>query len=173
MIKTKKMFRAGRKAKVLSFAFLLTAFIGAGNAFAQTSYISGFDASGDNTRTNNASLGADGDVTVFVDYDNGGYGSFQVIDQNGGSPVTVIHSDSDNTTLGSINTNVSGALNVTGTANTNGINNGGDGISNAGAVSGVTTLNTSGAATLNSASITNGASVGGSLGVTGNTSLST
>lgn len=116
-------------------------------------------------------MGADDNVTVYVDHDNGGAGAFIVIDQNAGSPVTVINSDSDNTTLGSTNTNVSGALNVTGTTNTNGINNGGDGISNAGAVSGVTTLSTSGAATLNSASITNNAGVGGTLSVTGTSTL--
>jgi hypothetical protein len=148
MIKTKTMLGAGRKAKVLAFAFLLTAFLGAGNAFAQSSYISGFNAAGDGTRTDSASLGADDDVTVYVDWDNGGAGSFRVVDQNMGSPVTIINADSDNTNLSSTNTNVSGALNVTGTTTTNGINNGGDGISNAGAVSGVTTLDASGLASL-------------------------
>jgi len=124
-------------------------------------------------------LGADDDVTVYVDYDNGGAGQFIVVDQNQGNPVTVITSDAQTTTLGSTNTNISnnasvgGTLSVTGSSTTHGINNSGNGISNAGAVSGVSTLSTSGAATLNSASVTNNETVGGTLGVTGNTSLST
>lgn len=36
MIKTKNILWTGNRAKVLAFAFLFTAFIGAGNAFAQT-----------------------------------------------------------------------------------------------------------------------------------------
>ena len=168
-----------RKILAVITAFVFVFYWGGGEAFAASSYISGFDAAGDTSRTDSASLGADDDVTVYVDYDNGGAGQFIVVDQNQGNPVTVITSDAQTTTLGSTNTNISnnasvgGTLSVTGSSTTHGINNSGNGISNAGAVSGVSTLSTSGAATLNSASVTNNETVGGTLGVTGNTSLST
>lgn len=77
------------------------------------------------------------DVGINYDTDNNGSGSFAL--QTGGANVLT----ADN----------AGTVTIANGMVTNGINNGGDGITNAGAVSGVTTLTTSGLATLNSAQV--------------------
>ncbi len=112
-----------------------------------------FYADGD-VQTN---VGNDNNVTLFYDDDNDGSGTFAIT--TGGTNV--------------LTANNAGTVTIQNAMITNGINNGTDGITNAGAISGVTTLGTSGLATLNSASVTNNATVGGTLGVTGNTTLST
>jgi hypothetical protein len=114
---------------------------------------------------------ADGDVQTIVsnannvglqyDTDNNGSGTFALT--TGGANVL----SADN----------AGTVTVHNSMIANGINNGNDGITNAGAVSGVTTLSTSGLATLNSASVSNTLGVSGAttlnntLGVSGATTL--
>ena len=139
------------------------------------------------TDAEDMSLAPDDSMTINYDDDGGGGGSFyltsggdSVMTANSAGTITVHNSMTTNgidngndgiTNVGSVSGvtsltasgTISGSsLSASGFSTLNGINNGGDGITNAGAVSGVTTLTTSGATTL-----------GSTLGVSGNTTLST
>ena len=87
------------------------------------------------------------DVVLNYDSDNGGVGSFAI--RSGGSNV--------------LTANNAGNLSIVNSMTANGIDNSNDGISNAGAVSGVTTLAVSGATTVGNtlAVDTNGGTAGG------------
>lgn len=108
------------------------------------------------TNTSNAN-----NVGIVYDSDDSGAGTFAI------------------TTAGAnvLTANNAGTVTIANAMVANGIDNGGDGISNAGAISGVTTLNTSGLATLNSANVTTTLGVNGAatlnntLGVAGATTL--
>jgi hypothetical protein len=108
------------------------------------------------TATSNAN-----NVAIAYDSDNNGGGTFAIT--SGGATV--------------LSANNAGTVTIANTMVANGIDNSNGGISNAGAIGGVTTLNTSGLATLNSASVTTTLGVGGAttlnntLGVTGATTL--
>ncbi len=67
------------------------------------------------------------------------------------SGVTPFYTTSDHTYLQAATTDVDGTLNVYGNIVSNGINNGGDGISNAGSISGVNNLTSTGSTTLGNA----------------------
>ena len=98
---------------------------------------------------------------IEVETDDNGTGTFQVKDGTL-STVTTIESDAQSTT---IQTDTAGnrlIINNSGVTVEGGLNNSTHGITNAGAISGVTTINTSGLATLGGS-----ATVGGTLGVTG------
>lgn len=103
----------------------------------------------------------DNDINIRYNNDNGAIGSFSL--SSGASSVLTATSG--------------GTVTVHNNMIANGINNGNDGITNAGAVSGVTTLSTSGLATLNSASVsttlgvTGATTLNGTLGVSGATTM--
>ena len=136
--------------------------------------------------TSDIGINASDDVIIRVNYTGDGQGDFHVADYLGTDDtyIAVIAADASNTTLGSTTTTVSGTLGVTGAttlsstlgvtgiSTLNGINNSNDGITSAGAISGVTTLSASSTITA-SGTITGGnLSTGGTLGVTGATTLS-
>lgn len=56
-------------------------------------------------------MAGDGDVTIYVDNDQGGAGAFYVVDENGGAAaVTVIAADANSVTLNTTTTTVTGTL---------------------------------------------------------------
>ncbi|MBN2455481.1 MAG: YadA-like family protein [Sedimentisphaerales bacterium] len=127
----------------------------------------------------NIVIDANNNVTVNVDADNIGTGSFIVNDENGSlDTITTILSNAQSTVIGAGDANtITNSLTVAGTTTTNSGDftvTGATTLSSTLSVTGNTslsTLSTSGLATLDSASITNNATVGGTLGVTGATTL--
>ncbi len=93
---------------------------------------------------NATTITSNGNVTLEVDTDEGGAGVFQVIDHDGGNAsTTTIQSDAVSTLLQTGGGN-SILLNGSGVALNGGLDNTNDGITNAGAISGVTNLTTNG-----------------------------
>lgn len=73
--------------------------------------------------TTDATATAEDNVIINVDSDNGGAGTFQVIDNNAGSPVTVMNSDAQSTTIQTTGGTTSMGITTT-TANLTAGNNG-------------------------------------------------
>jgi len=119
-------------------------------SWAADSYITGFDAFHDVVRNDDGKLGADDNVIIVVDIDDGGVGKFFVTDHNGPwASVNTIVSDAQSTTVSTDTAGYSLIVANSGTTIDGGLSLSDDGISNAGAVSGVTTLSASGLASLN------------------------
>lgn len=139
-------------------------------------------------------IGTDADnVTVNVDNDGDTNGAF-IVSSGGATETPIIFETQLNQTTITSGSNSLVVSGTDGTTVTGGLDNSGDGITNAGAISGATTIsasglvssgslttgavsstgiNNSGTTTTGTLSVTNNATVGGTLGVTGNTSLST
>ncbi|MFA7484782.1 MAG: YadA-like family protein [Phycisphaerae bacterium] len=153
--------------------------MGTGDTSART--IHGVEASADVDQTADPYISAADDFTIIVDADDGGTGEFIVIDNDGGDPAIIIRADAGTTTLGSStvsitnDASVGGDLGVTGATSlgntlgvtglstlsggasiSGGIDNNDGGITNAGAISGVTTLEASGLATLSGGIVADG-----------------
>ncbi len=119
MIQRSKAAVSARQVFILA-ATAIAVFCFSADGLRAASYISGFNANGDVGSAASGNIAADDNVTITVDNDNGGAGSFNVIDRNAGAPITVMSGDGQNLTLGSNATGVSGTLSVTGNMTANG-----------------------------------------------------
>jgi hypothetical protein len=169
-----------RKLKVLvTFITLAAFYLGLASAPASATYINGFMSSGDGDRNETGYIGANDYIYLDVDIDDGGTGALIVRDFDDGSATReTMYMDAQNTYLESDATRITGTAYITGTTNTNGISNDGDGISSVGALSGVSSISMSssisGATTISASSTITGGSLvsNGTLGVSGATTLS-
>ena len=108
-----------------------------------------------NATAGDTTLTADDNITAKVNFDHASAGAFTVVDGNGGvaTEYTPFSTDAQTTTIrastgeGSTTTAASITVSSSGVSVTGGIDNNSAGITNAGAISGVTTLSASGTIT--------------------------